>query len=60
MSPNYLLIISNVFNKYYTNCNQTNYKTDICKKYDDYILGKWSYIEKNIYFPSKTLIKLIL
>ena len=40
MSTNYLLIISNVFSKYYIMCNQTNYKTDICKKYDDYILGK--------------------
>ena len=40
MSTNYLLIISNVFSKYYIMCNQANYKTDICKKYDDYILGK--------------------
>ena len=60
MLPNYLLIISNVINKYYINCNRMNYDTEICKRYYDYILGKCSYMEKNIYFPSKTLIKLIL
>ena len=40
MSTNYLLIISNVFSKYYVMCNRTNYETEICKKYEDYILGK--------------------
>ena len=40
MSTNYLLIISNVFNKYYINCNHMNYDTEICKKYEDYIFGK--------------------
>jgi hypothetical protein len=40
MLPNYLLIISNVINKYYINCNRMNYDIEICKRYDDYILGK--------------------
>ena len=40
MSFNYLLVISNVFSKYYVMCDQNNYETEMCKKYEDYILGK--------------------